>query len=126
MTEKNVADKMLLRSAKSMLILNGEANPQVAGQMPAALLNQNEGPYDVVMMFCQHRKDLEHYFPIALEKMGSKGTLWIAYLKQSASKATDIHRDSINDYAKEHGVTAVAIISVDGDWSALRLKRITV
>ena len=55
-----------------------------------------------------------------------KGSLWIAYLKQSASKATDIHRDTIDAYAQQHGATAVAIISVDLDWSALRLKRMTV
>lgn len=126
MNEKSVADKMLLRSAKSMLILNGEANPRVAEQMPAELLTGGEGPFDVVMMFCLHRKDLEHYFPIALENMGNKGTLWIAYLKQTASKATDINRDSIMAYAKEHGITGVAMISIDGDWSALRAKRITV
>lgn len=125
MTEKSVADKMLLRSAKSMLILNGEANPQVARQMPDSLLKQSDGPFDAVMLFCLHRKDLEHYFPIAVDKLASKGALWIAYLKQSASKATDIDRDAINAYAKEHGITAVAIISIDGDWSALRLKRIS-
>ena len=41
-----------------------------------------------------------------------------------ASKATDINRDSINTYLKEQGITAVAMISIDGDWSALRAKRI--
>ena len=49
---------------------------------------------------------------------------WVAYLKQTASKATDINRDSINDYAKENGITGVAMISIDGDWSGLRMKRI--
>ena len=50
--------------------------------------------------------------------------MWIAYLKQTASKATDINRDSINAYAKENGITGVAMISLDLDWSGLRLKRI--
>ena len=61
---------------------------------------------------------------MAHERLGEKGSLWIAYLKQSASKATDINRDTINASAQQHGITAVAIISIDGDWSALRLKRI--
>lgn len=124
MNEKTVADKMFLRTAKSMLILNGQANPTVAAQMPAELVKEGYGPFDVILMFCMHRKDLEQYLPIAKDKLGEKGSLWIAYLKQTASKATDINRDSINAYAKENGITAVAMISIDGDWSGLRLKRI--
>jgi len=126
MNEKTVADKMFLRTAKSMLVLNGQANPNVAAQMPAELVKEGDGPFDVILMFCMHRKDLEHYLDIARQKLGEKGSLWIAYLKQTASKATDINRDSINAYAKEHGITGVAMISIDGDWSALRLKRIEV
>ena len=40
------------------------------------------------------------------------------------SAATDINRDTINAYLKENGITGVAMISIDGDWSALRAKRI--
>jgi hypothetical protein len=78
----------------------------------------------VVLLFAMNRKELEQYFPVAKERMGDKGSLWVAYLKQTASKATDINRDSINAYAKENGITGVAMISIDGDWSALRMKRI--
>jgi len=126
MNEKTVADKMFLRTAKSMLVLNGQANPVVAAQMPAQLLTAGDGPFDVILMFCMGRKDLEQLLPVAKEQLGDKGSLWIAYLKQTASKATDINRDSINAYAKENGITGVAMISIDGDWSALRLKRIEI
>ena len=126
MNEKTVADKMFLRTAKSMLILNGQVNPGVVSQMPAALVKEGDGPFDVIMMFALNRKELEQYLPVARDKLGEKGSLWIAYLKQTASKATDINRDSINDYAKENGITSVAMISIDGDWSALRAKRIEV
>jgi hypothetical protein len=126
MNEKTVADKMFLRTAKSMLVLNGQVNPNVAAQMPAEIVKEGDGPFDAILMFCMHRKDLEHYFDVAKRKLGEKGSLWIAYLKQTASKATDINRDSINAYAKENGITGVAMISIDGDWSALRLKRIEI
>ncbi|MGG7604399.1 DUF3052 family protein [Massilia sp. BKSP1R2A-1] len=124
MNEKTVADKMFLRTAKSMLILNGQANPAVAAQMPAEIVKEGDGPFDVILLFALNRKELEQYLPAAKERLGDKGSLWIAYLKQTASKATDINRDSINAYAKENGITGVAMISIDGDWSALRLKRI--
>jgi hypothetical protein len=130
MSEKTIADKMFLRTAKSMLILNGNVHPGMVSQMPPALVKTNENigndKVDVVLLFAMNRKELEQYFPIAKERLGDKGSLWVAYLKQTASKATDINRDSINDYAKENGITGVAMISIDGDWSALRMKRIEV
>jgi len=124
MSEKTIADKMFLRTAKSMLILNGTVHPGMVAQMPPNLIKNDQDKVDVVLLFAMNRKELEHYFPIAKERMGDKGSLWVAYLKQTASKATDINRDSINAYAKENGITGVAMISVDGDWSALRMKRI--
>jgi len=115
---------MFLRNAKSMLIINGGVHPTVVSQFPQDLIKEGDGPFDVILMFCMNRKDLEQYLPTAKERLGDKGSLWIAYLKQTASKATDINRDSINDYLKENGITAVAMISIDGDWSAMRAKRI--
>jgi hypothetical protein len=124
MREKTVADKMFLRNAKSMVILNGAVHPTVVSQIPPELVKDGEGPADVVMMFSMNRKDLERDLPTAKEKLGDKGSLWVAYLKQTASKATDINRDTIHAYLKENGITGVAMISIDGDWSALRAKRI--
>jgi hypothetical protein len=124
MTEKTVADKMLLKNAKSIAVLNGAVHPGMVSQLPAQLIDDGSGPADVVLMFALNQKELDQYLPAAKERLGEKGSLWIAYLKQTASKATDINRDSIDATAKEHGITSVAIISVDGDWSALRLKRL--
>ncbi|WP_290414410.1 DUF3052 family protein [Massilia sp. YIM B02763] len=126
MSEKTIADKMFLRTAKSMLILNGGVHPGMVSQMPAQIVKNEQDRNDVVLMFALNRKELEQYFPTAKERMGDKGSLWVAYLKQTASKATDINRDSIRAYAEENGITTVAMISVDGDWSALRMKRIEV
>jgi hypothetical protein len=126
MSEKTIADKMFLRTAKSMLILNGNVHPGMVSQMPANLIKNDQDQADVVLMFAMNQKELEQYFPLAKERLGEKGSLWVAYLKQTASKATDINRDSINAYAQEQGITPVAIISIDGDWSALRMKRIEV
>lgn len=128
MREKTIADKMFLKTAKSMLILNGNVHPGMVSQMPPALIKNGQenadDRVDVVLLFAMNSKELEQYFPTAKERMGDKGSLWVAYLKQTASKATDINRDSINAYAKENGITGVAMISIDGDWSALRMKRI--
>lgn len=124
MSEKTIADKMFLKNAKSMLILNGNVHPGMVAQIPPDLVKTDPDKVDVVLLFALNRKELEHAFPTAKQHLGEKGSLWVAYLKQTASKATDINRDSINAYAKENGITGVAMISIDGDWSALRMKRI--
>jgi len=126
MSDKTIADKMFLRTAKSMLILNGTVHPGMVAQMPPDLIKNDQDKVDVVLLFAMNRKELEQYFPIAKERLGDKGSLWIAYLKQTASKATDINRDTINAYAKDNGITGVAMISIDGDWSGLRMKRLEV
>ncbi len=124
MSEKTIADKMYLKNAKSMAVLNATAHPRVVEQLPQSLVVEGDAPADVVLLFALNRDQLEKFLPEALTRLGEKGSLWIAYLKQTASKATDINRDSINAYAKENGVTGVAMISMDSDWSALRLKRL--
>jgi hypothetical protein len=128
MSDKTMSDKMFLRTAKSMLILNGKVHPGLVAQMPPTILKgeHDEAPVDAVLLFAMNRNELEHFFPHAVARLGEKGSLWVAYLKQTASKATDINRDSISEYAKENGITTVAIISIDGDWSALRMKRIEI
>lgn len=125
MSDKTIADKMFLKNAKSMLVINGKAHPALVHRLPAELIKEDAAAVDVVLLLALNQKELEQYLPEALARMGEKGALWIAYLKQSASKATDIQRASIDAYAQQHGATAVAIISVDLDWSALRLKRMT-
>jgi len=126
MSDKTIADKMFLKNAKSMLVINGKANPNLVAQLPAELIKEDAPTVDVVVLLALNQNELEQFLPLALARMGDKSSLWIGYLKQSASKATDIHRDTINAYAQQHGATAVAMISVDLDWSALRLKRMTV
>jgi hypothetical protein len=57
--------------------------------------------------------------------LAPKGALWVTYHKGTSRVKTDINRDTINDYARSIGLEGIAMISIDEDWSALRLKLIT-
>jgi hypothetical protein len=46
----------------------------------------------------------------------------VAYVKGSSKLRSDLHRDTIREYGESIGLTSVAMISIDEDWSALRLK----
>lgn len=124
MSDKTLADKMYLKNAKSLAILNEQVHPTLAARLPAELVRPEPEPVDVVLMFAMNQRELDRWFDQALGRVNEKGSLWIAHLKQNAAKATDISRDSISVYAREHGATVVASVSLDLDWSGLRLKRI--
>jgi hypothetical protein len=115
---------MYLKTARSLAIFNAAANPGVVAQLPQEMIAADNAEADVVLLFALQQADLDKWWEPALARLGEKGSLWIAYLKQSAPKATDLTREIIDEYAKERGVTGVALISMDADWSAVRLKRL--
>lgn len=123
MIDKTIADKMYLKTAKSVAIFNAATNPGIVAQLPQDMIAEDDTESDVVLLFALNLSDLDQWWDPALTRLGEKGSLWIAYLKHSAPKATDLNKDIIYDYAKERGVTGVALISMDADWSAVRLKR---
>ncbi|SHG38191.1 DUF3052 family protein [Massilia sp. CF038] len=128
MNDKTLADKMYLKTARSLAVINGAVHPAIVAQLPQELLiDENNdgaaGDADSVLLFALTHKQLEQFFPEAMRRLADKGTLWIAFMKATAPKATDLTRDSINAWTKERGATGVALISLDADWSALRLRQ---
>ena len=124
MADKTIADKMYLKTAKSLAVLNSTVHPGMVAQLPQEMMVEGDAAADVVLVFALSQAELDQWWPQALQRLGDKGSLWVGFLKRSAPKATDINRDSIFAFAKEHGVTGVALISMDADWSAVRLKRL--
>jgi hypothetical protein len=86
--------------------------------------DEGEGVAGWILVFVQDRQGLERQLPRLLNRLIPGGMLWVAYHKGSSKVKTDIHRDSINAYAQSLGMTGVAMISIDADWSALRLKAV--
>jgi hypothetical protein len=125
MSDKTLADKMYLKTAKSLAVVNGAVHPGLVARLPQELVMESpgEGEADAVLLFALNQKQLDEFFPEALNRLGEMGSLWVAFLKPTAPKATDINRDTIYAFAKEKGAMGVALVSMDGDWSAVRLKR---
>lgn len=125
MPEKTSAEKLMFKPGKKILIVSPpERVDALLGPLPAGieLLQEVSGLADNILVFVKNRQELEAQLPRLKTALHPKGALWVAYYKGTARVATDIHRDSINTYARTIGLTGVAIISIDQDWSGLRLK----
>lgn len=124
MAEQSLAQKLQIKPGRSVAIINApegyaaaltDLPPDVSVQYAAA-------PADIIQIFVQDRAALEAQAPQLKPLIKPNGMLWVTYRKGTAKIKTDIHRDSIAAYAHTIGLTPVAIIAIDGEWSALRLN----
>lgn len=127
MPDKSIAQKLSIKPGNRFLLVNPpDGYLARIGTMPASAIHLNESsvPVEAIQVFVENHQDLEQQLPRLKELLTPKGMLWVSYHKGTSRVKTDIHRDSINAYAHTIGLEGVAMISIDDDWSALRLKRI--
>ncbi len=125
MSDKSVADKLLIKPGQKVLLVNPPKGYRaLLGEIPKGVTVLKEAPeaVDLIQVFVGSREDLEEQLPRLKPLLASKGLLWVTYHKGTSKQKSDINRDSIAAYAGTIGLQAVAMISVDEDLSALRLK----
>jgi hypothetical protein len=125
MSTKSIPDKLQLKPGRTVLFINQpEDYPTLLGELPpdVTVLSEPGRPADVIQLFVHSRTELEDQLPKLKPLLTPKGLLWVTYHKGTSKVKTDIHRDSINAYAQTLGLEGIAMISINDDWSALRLK----
>jgi len=125
MAEKSVAQKLMIKEGRSVLLINPPAGyDALLGQLPAqvSVLSQPSEPVDIIQVFVANRAELEAQLPQLKPLVKPNGMIWVTYYKGTSKTKTDIHRDTIAAYARSLDLEAVAMIAIDADWSALRLK----
>jgi hypothetical protein len=120
---QSLAQKLQIKPGRSLLLVNPPAgSADLLGDLPAGSLRE-EAPADIVLLFVRSRAELEDHLAAAAAALSPGGILWAAYPKgTSKTLKADINRDSINAYAQTRGLQGVAMVAIDEDWSALRLK----
>ena len=125
MPEKTVAEKMYVKNAKALAVLNdGGEHAALLAQLPAERRVSEGENADWIVLFARSRAELEQYLPLAQARLAPGGALWMAYRKGGAKAGSDIHRDDIRDFAQSAGLDSVAMVAIDSEWSALRLKQV--
>ena len=130
MAEKTVAEKLQVKPGRRVRFINApDRLAELLGNLPegAEVLDHSADinlllPVDILILFAQGFNDLQNHLSGLRAAVAPGGIIWVAYHKGTSRIKTDIHRDSINTYAASVGLQGVAIISVDEDWAALRLK----
>jgi hypothetical protein len=122
---KSVAERLQVKPGKTVAILNAPADYiKTLGKIPAGaqIINSYSRPADIIQIFVKDRAQLEAELAKLPKKLNPGGAIWVTYYKSTSQNKTDINRDVIGEYAATIGLEGVAIISIDDDWSALRLK----
>ena len=78
---------------------------------------------DFVHLFVTSKAELAERFAEAAEAVTDGGLLWLSYPKSTKTQKYDINRDSLWDLVIPYGWHPVAQVSLDDNWSAMRLKK---
>ena len=124
-SDKSNAQKLFVKPGNALMVVNPPRNiDDLIGPLPSgvAVRRFGGGASHVILYFCGSRTDLEGQLPGLKAFLEPGGIIWVAYHKSTSKTKTDMSRDSINVYSQTLGMTGVAMISLDDDWSAMRLK----
>ena len=127
MSDKSVAQKLLIKENYKVLLVNEPKDyREILGELPpnVTILTELGGLVDLVQVFLTSKMELETQLRRLKSLLKPKGLLWVTYPKGAAKVGADINRDSIRENARTLELEAVAMISVDDTWSALRLKEV--
>ena len=125
MSEKTVAQKLGLKAGKTLLVRQQPDDfAALIGALPAGaqLVTAGNQPGALILMFAKDKAALAKGLPGCKRLLAPGGALWVAYIKGTSSRKTDINRDSIRAHVATIGLDTVSQIAIDDDWSALRLK----
>jgi len=125
-SKKSVFEKLQVKADRKFLLINApEGMERKMGKLPegATVLDSSSTELaDIVQVFVHSQDELNKNLPAAKEKMNKAGMIWITYPKGTGKLRSDIHRDTIRDFITDFGLKAVSLVSVDDDWSALRVQ----
>ncbi len=125
METKSNAQKLLIKEGYRVVFVHPPANQdELLGELPPNITIVEDAALEVdfILAYIADRKELEKHLDELKKRLKPRGLLWIAYHKGTSKIKTDINRDTINGYAHTLGLEGIAMISMDDDWSALRMR----
>lgn len=126
MSQKPVAQKLQIREGQKLLLINPPTDYEklLVKHLPknVEIVKGTSRDAEVIQVFTSSKTQLNEQLGKLKKALPPNGIIWVTYPKGTSKVKTDINRDIIRNEAEKFGLEAVAIFSVDDDWSALRLK----
>jgi hypothetical protein len=124
-SDKPLAKKLLIKPGDTIAPIAAPKNyKQLLGELPegAEVVVRAPGSgASIVHLFVTTQAELETQLPRALQAMAKDGGIWVSWIKKTAGISTDLTRDTIRALADELGLDSVRAVSIDDEWSALKL-----
>jgi len=124
-SDKPLAKKLLIKPGDTIAPINAPKNYKaLLGELPdgAEVVVRAPGSgASLVHLFITTQAELQTQLPRAQQAMAKGGGIWVSWQKKTAHKNTDVSRDTIREFAEEHGLETVRAVSIDDEWSGLKL-----
>jgi hypothetical protein len=124
-SSKPLAKKLALKPGQRFLLLDAPPGYKDAlGDLPQGVTVSTKagGKADAIQVFATTKKGMMDALSKAKDALNPGGMIWVAYPKGTSKIKGDINRDSIRESTAKVGLQTVALIAIDDDWSAIRLK----
>lgn len=125
MSDKSIAQKLLIKPGERFVLLNAPAGYAAQmGDLPTGVVPETtlSGQAESIQSFVTSMQQLKDTLSGLKAALKPGGKLWLTYPKLTSRLKSDLNRDTINAYAQTLGLTGIAMIAIDDDWAALRVK----
>lgn len=122
MTDGTNAEKLRIRENDLVWVIStNDEEGALLDPLPAGVEVVDEAidGMSAVILFVEDRESLVIQLDEILPQLGSAPFIWISYPKGSR---TDLSRDSISELVDDYGWSLGTDVSLDEDWSAVRLE----
>lgn len=121
--------KLRYTGQKEILLLHPpEAVREYVRELPEGTVVHEEigdGKYSFIMLFALSHEDIQKNAARVVDALEDDGVLWICYPKKSSKRySTALSRDNILNPFGAFGFEGVTQVSIDDDWSALRIRHV--
>ena len=122
---QSLAKKLLIKPGNTIAPLNAPKNYKaLLGLLPDGAEIVVRAPGDgasLVHLFITTMAELQTQLPRAIQAMARGGGIWVSWQKKTAGTKSDVSRDTIVAFANTLGLDSVRAVSIDDEWSALKL-----
>jgi hypothetical protein len=121
----SVLKKMRYKGQSPVLLMNAPAEFKDEAKGFAKTIPAPKGEVPYALAFAKSMADCVAAGKAVGKCLSPDGIFWLAYPKGTSKKykGTDVNRDTGNAALHKIGFEGVAMVAIDGDWSAMRFKR---